>query len=278
MPPFTIDVDQVEAHGVVGAGGAGFPTHVKLRAKGVECVIVNATECEPLLHKDKELLKAFPDEMVAALAAVVRHLGARRGVIGIKEKYSDVIALLERRLTPGLTIQRLKDFYPAGDEFLLVHAVTGRVIPPGQIPLAVGALVNNVETLLNVYWGRPVVEKYLTVAGAVQHPSTIKVPIGTSLAACLAAAGGPSFEGPVAALEGGVMMGSLVEEFSKPVNKTTGGLIVLPPGHDLIIRRRRQQAIVDRIGRSACDQCSFCTELCPRYLLGHPIEPHKAMR
>lgn len=275
---FSIDIARVEANGVVGAGGAGFPTHVKLKATGVDTVIVNAAECEPLLHKDKELLKRHSTELLECLEGLVRLLGAKRGVVGIKDKYVDVIALLEKQARAPLSVHHLRDFYPAGDEFLLVHAVTGRVIPPGQIPLSVNALVVNVETLLNVFWDRPVTRKYLTVAGAVEHPVTIQVPIGTPLADCLALAGGPNIEGPIAALEGGVMMGKLVTDFAKPVTKTTGGLVVLPRDHDLIHGQSRKQPVIDQIGRSACDQCSFCTEMCPRFLLGHPIEPHKAMR
>ncbi len=278
MAAHSLDVGRVKSNGVVGAGGGGFPTYVKLEASGVDTVIVNAAECEPLLHKDKELLKKHSAELVEVLAAVVGHLGAGRGVIGIKEKYHDVIELLERQVRPPLEIHRLQDFYPAGDEFLLVHAVTGRVIAPGQIPLSVHTVVSNVETLLNVYWDRPVTHKYLTVAGAVAHPVTLRVPVGTPFSDCLLQAGGPSFEGPLAVLDGGVMMGRLVEDLGRPVTKTTGGLIVLPLEHDLIRRRRRPQPVIDQIGRSACDQCSFCTELCPRFLLGHPIEPHLAMR
>ncbi len=275
---FQIDLARVREHGVVGAGGAGFPTHVKLEASGVDTVIVNAAECEPLLHKDKELLKRHADDLMEVLDAVVRHTGAERGVIGIKDKYTQVIEMLRQRVKPGLEVHLLKDFYPAGDEFLLVHAVTGRVIPPGKIPLAVNALVSNVETLLNVFWDQPVTRKYLTVAGAVREPVTLRVPIGTSFRACLDLAGGDIAEGPFAILEGGVMMGKLIEDLDTPVTKTTGGLIVLPLDHDLVVRRRRPQKVIDQIGRSACDQCSFCTELCPRYLLGHPIEPHLAMR
>lgn len=273
-----IDVEKIRANGVVGAGGAGFPAYVKMQAKGVDTVIVNAAECEPLLHKDKELLKKHATELMEVLGAIVRHLGAQRGIVGIKQKYEDVIELLKQAATPGLTVHPLQDFYPAGDEFNLVYETTGRVIPPGQIPLSVKAVVSNVETLLNVAWDRPVTHKYLTVAGAVERPITLRVPIGVTIGECIAMAGKPTCEGQFAVIDGGVMMGKLVTDLHKPVTRTTGGLIVVPADHDLVRRRTRSQVTIDQIGRSACDQCSFCTELCPRFLLGHPIEPHLAMR
>lgn len=273
-----IQVERIRDNGVVGAGGAGFPAYVKMQAKGVDTVIVNAAECEPLLHKDKELLKAHAAELMDVLAAIVQHLGAQRGIVGIKEKYHDVRELLAKHLTPGLSIHPLQDFYPAGDEFSLVYETTGRVIPPGQIPLAVKAVVSNVETLLNIAWDRPVTHKYLTVAGAVERPVTLRVPVGVTLRECMELAGKPTCEGPIAVLDGGAMMGKLVTDLDKPVTRTTGGLIVVPADHDLVRRRERPQKTIDQIGRSACDQCSFCTELCPRFLLGHPIEPHLAMR
>ena len=120
-------------------------------------------------------------------------------------------------------------------------------------------------------------EKYLSVAGAVDEPVTLRVPIGITLRECVAAAGGPTVADPHY-MVGGVMMGRLEENHDALVDKTTGGVIVLPGDHVVVRRRRQEWVSIARIGRSACDQCSFCTELCPRWLLGHPIEPHKAMR
>lgn len=271
-----ISVEQIEACGVVGAGGAGFPTHVKLKAKA-DTIILNAAECEPLLHKDKEMLRAFPDEIIAGLQAGKELVGASDAVIGIKGKYHDVIDLLRPRLPAGMRIVELADAYPTGDEFILVYDVTKRIIPPGKIPLAVGCVVTNVETAYNVARGVPVTEKFLTVAGAMNHPATVKVPVGVTFAEAIEVAGGAAIPDPVA-LVGGVMMGWLCTDLSEPVTKTTGGLIVLPRDHGLVQRYSLSWQAIARIGASACDQCSFCTEFCPRYLLGHPIEPHKAMR
>ncbi len=274
MPAATIET--IESCGVVGAGGAGFPTHVKLKAKA-GIIILNAAECEPLLHKDKEMLRAFSDEIIAGLARAGELVGATEAVIGIKGKYHDVIELLEAKLPANMRIKSLADAYPTGDEFILVYDVTGRVIPPGKIPLNVGVVVINVETAYNIARGVPVTEKFLTVAGAVNHPATVKVPVGVTFAEAIEAAGGASIADP-AVLVGGVMMGRLCTDLSEPVTKTTGGLIVLPREHRLIDRYSASWKSIARIGASACDQCSFCTEFCPRYLLGHPIEPHKAMR
>lgn len=274
-----ITAQQISEAGVVGAGGAGFPTHVKLSAKA-DTVLINAAECEPLLHKDKEILLAYADEIVAGLATSLRMTGAARGVIGVKEKYKKVIELLRCKLTPGLEVAPLRDAYPAGDEFILVYDVLGRVIPPGGIPLAVGAVVMNVETVLNVARSAqtPVVEKFITVAGAVAEPVSLRVPIGITLAECVAAAGGATIPDPNYII-GGAMMGYLEDDVENArVTKTTGGIIVLPHDNIVVRRNRNDWQEISRIGRSACDQCSFCSELCPRWLLGHPVEPHRAMR
>ena len=273
-----ITQDLIAEAGIVGAGGAGFPTHVKLAGKA-DTVVINAAECEPLLHKDKEVLRAEAQSVINGLATAMHLVGADRGIIGIKGKYTDVIEVLEPKLGPGMEITPLADAYPSGDEFILVYETLGRVIPPGGIPLAVGAVVMNVETALNVTRAveTPVVEKYLSIAGAVAEPVTLRVPIGITLAECVAAAGGATIPDPNYVV-GGVMMGYLEDNHNALVDKTTGGVIVLPDDHVVVRRRRQDWQQITRIGRSACDQCSFCTELCPRWLLGHPIEPHKAMR
>jgi Na+-translocating ferredoxin:NAD+ oxidoreductase RnfC subunit len=269
-------LERIDAHGVVGAGGGGFPTAVKLAAK-VPTVIVNGAECEPLLHKDKELMQHQAAPMLRGLAAVMRLVSAEQGIIGIKNKYTAVQEGLAPQLPPGVRILPLSDTYPAGDEFLLVHDAIGRVIPPGGLPKDVGAVVVNVETLVNIGLDRPVTHKYLTVAGAVRTPVTLRVPVGVRIGDLIEAAGGAT-EDEVGALLGGVMMGRLASSLDEPVTKTLGGVVVLPVSHPMIAWYRQDRRQVERIGRSACDQCRFCTDLCPRYLLGHPIEPHAAMR
>lgn len=268
--------DRIEELGIVGAGGAGFPTSVKLKAH-VKLVLVNGAECEPLLHKDKELMHHHAPEMLRGLRVAMDRTGASEAVIGVKNKYHDIIGSLAAQSPPGVRVLPLSDSYPAGDEFILVHDVTGRVIPPGGLPRDVDCVVSNVETLMNIGFDRPVTHKYLTVAGAVVNPVTLRVPVGMAIGEVIGEAGGPTMP-DFSVLVGGVMMARLTTRLDEPVTKTTGGLVVLPSAHPLIQRYRGTWQQIERIGRSACDQCRFCTELCPRYLLGHPIEPHRAMQ
>lgn len=268
--------DRVEELGIVGAGGAGFPTSVKLKTK-VPCAIVNAAECEPLLHKDKELLLHHADAMFRGLSVAMDRVSASEGVIGIKSKYADIIKTIQNQAPANVRVLALTDTYPAGDEFILVYDVVGRVIPPGGLPKDVGAVVLNVETLVNIGLDRPVTHKYLTVAGAVHTPVTVRVPVGMSIGEVIAAVGGANVA-DFGVLIGGVMMASPAPSLNEPVTKTTGGLVVLPSSHKLLERHSAKWPQIARIGRSACDQCSLCTELCPRYLIGHPIQPHRAMQ
>jgi len=269
-------VKRLEELGIVGAGGGGFPTAVKFNAR-VSLVIANAAECEPLLHKDKELLHHHAEPFLRGLRMAMELTGAREGAIGIKEKYHEIIAALESQAPAGVRVVPLPDVYPAGDEFILVHLVTGRVIPPGGLPKDVDVAVANVETLINIGLDRPVTHKYLSVAGAVANPITLRVPVGITIGEAIDAAGGPTVS-DFGVLLGGVMMARPAAGLDVPVTKTTGGIVVLPAAHSLIRRHNAPMIQVNRIGRSACDQCRFCTEFCPRFLLGHPIEPHRAMQ
>jgi Na+-translocating ferredoxin:NAD+ oxidoreductase RnfC subunit len=272
-------VDQIRAAGVVGAGGAGFPAHVKAASR-VEVIVANGAECEPLMHKDAELMARYADRVVDGMRRLMAATGAAQGLIGIKAKHAEAIEALERVL-PGSGVQLciLGDFYPTGDEFVLVHETTGRLIPPGGIPLNVGVVVQNVETLYNISLaadGVPVTKKFLTVAGAVPRPLSCCVPVGVTFGEVIDLAGGA--DAGAALLVGGAMMGYLTRDRDQCVTKTTGGLIVLPGDHPLVRRKERPETAMHRIGKSACDQCSYCTEMCPRYLLGYDVQPHKVMR
>ncbi len=266
--------------GVVGAGGAGFPSYVKAASKA-QTVIVNAAECEPLLQKDQEILLNFPGEVVHGLELLVSAVGALRGIIAIKEKHGDLVKILTQAIAgkSALSLHLLRDVYPAGDEFCLVFDVTGKLIPMGGIPLEVGVVVNNVETVYNMALAAktPVVDTFLTVTGAVKNPCTLRLPIGVSQSEAIALAGGATVKDPVA-LDGGAMMGQVVDDFSKPLTKTSGGLIIIDRSHPLVRRKAAGRAAFDLAGKSTCDQCTLCTELCPRYLLGYDIQPHKVMR
>lgn len=269
----------VRQAGVVGAGGAGFPTHVKLEST-VDTYIVNGAECEPLLYKDKELMRLHAEPLVIGLRKSMEATGAKTGILAVKGKYKHALEALTPFAVGGITIAELGNYYPAGDEVDVVFETTGRLIPPGGIPLKVGCVVNNVETLINVAWavdGKPVTHKWITVAGAVKTPSSFLVPVGITINEAIELAGGATTEEP-AVVDGGPMMGPAVLDLSQPVTKVTGGYVVLPASHKLIQRKTLSESTQKRIAQSACDQCTFCTELCPRYLLGYAVEPHKVMR
>lgn len=274
-------VRRVREAGVVGAGGAGFPTYKKLEAR-VEHVIANGAECEPLLQKDRETMLQDRAAFFRGLAVMREATGAKTVTIAVKRKNEDVAdGFRKEAQAERFNILVYEDVYPAGDEYILVYEITGRQIPPGGIPLAVGAVVDNVETIVNIaraVEGRAVTEKYLTICGEVKQPVTTVVPVGTSIADCIEhLAGGCTTNNPVV-LTGGLMMGGVAKSLSDPVTKNMGGLIVLPSDHYLVRRKTQARETYTRIGHGQCDQCSLCTELCPRYILGYPIEPHRVMR
>jgi Na+-translocating ferredoxin:NAD+ oxidoreductase RnfC subunit len=266
--------------GVVGAGGAGFPTYVKAQSQ-VEFLIANGAECEPLIHKDAELMRHFPGEILSGMSTMMDATGAKIGKFGVKTKNAESIEALQHANRDNrIEFVMLGDFYPSGDEYELVYTATGRLIPAAGIPLNVGCVVNNVETLYNVHYAqqdRPVTEKFLSVCGAVREPKSFWVPVGTSFRDLIALAGGAAIP-DFGVFISGIMMGTLTFDLDDVVTKTTGGLIVLPRDHYLMTRRTRSQDEMNRIGKSACDQCSYCTEFCPRYLLGYEVQPHKVMR
>lgn len=272
--------EQVKQAGVVGAGGGGFPTHIKLAARA-DTVIANGAECEPLLHKDAVIMEEHAAALVQGLELAVAATGAKEGVIGIKGKKKQAVAAVTAACQgANVRVQLLGDYYPAGDEYDLVYNVTGKLIPPGGIPIAVGVVVNNVETFVNIAAaaaGQPLTEKMLTIAGAVKSPVTVRVPIGTTLRDCIAAAGGLTTDDPVLCL-GGLMMGQTTDDLDTPVTKTTTGVVILPRAHHIIERKLKPDKIQAKIGKSACDQCRYCTEYCPRFLLGYAVEPHQVMR
>jgi Na+-translocating ferredoxin:NAD+ oxidoreductase RnfC subunit len=273
-------IDQVRQAGVVGAGGGGFPTHVKL-ASGADTVIANGAECEPLLHKDAAVMEHQAAEVVRGMLLAMEAVKARDGIVGIKAKNDHAVeAIRAASAGTAVRVHLLGDYYPAGDEYDLVFETTGRLIPPGGIPLNVGAVVCNVETFVNLAAataGQSVTRKTLTVAGAVADPVTLTVPIGATLRDCIAAAGGATVPDPVLCV-GGMMMGETTDDLDLPVTKTTGGVIVLPRDHHVMERKLKPAPVQNAIGKSACDQCRYCTEFCPRFLLGYAVEPHQVMR
>lgn len=273
-------VNLVRLAGVVGAGGAGFPTHVKI-ASAAEFVIINGAECEPLLRVDQQLMAVEAGKLVRGLEAVMAVTGAATGIIALKEKYKEARkALAEKIEGKPVRLFILGDFFPAGDEQVLVYEVLGRVVPEGGLPIQVGCVVSNVETAINVanaLEGIPVTDTYVTVTGAVESPVTLKVPVGTPVAEVLALAGVRD-TGRVSVIDGGPMMGKVLENIEQPVTKVTKGLIALPVNHKLLQKKNLSIKDMVRRSKSVCIQCAACSDVCPRQLLGHRLYPHKIMR
>ncbi|MDD3947721.1 MAG: SLBB domain-containing protein, partial [Clostridia bacterium] len=268
--------------GVVGCGGAGFPTHAKLNANP-EYLLVNGAECEPLLRTDRFLMLHKAKEIVSALAEIKQALRCPKTIIVMKDTYKEEIGSLKaaiREIDTDISFCLMKSFYPAGDEHAVVYEATGRVVPAAGIPLDVGCVVSNAATIYNVHkalQGVAVTRKILTVTGAVAAPCVMEVPLGASFKECIAHAGGPNCN-DYRVVSGGPLMGnyfSKEESEYEVVTKTTSGILLLPLNagkKELTIEQMKNRA------RASCIQCTYCTELCPRYLLGHPIEPHKIMR
>lgn len=267
--------------GVVGAGGAGFPTYAKLD-KRADTIIMNCAECEPLLRLHRQLLEKKAHEIVKTFHMLAECVGAKEAVIGIKKSYTKTIAALMAEVGeyPEIRLGLLDEVYPAGDEVVLIYEVTGKVIAPGGLPIESGVAVFNVETVYNicraVTQGKPVADKLISVVGEVKSPITVRVPLGISIEEVVQAAGGTALEDPVYFI-GGPMMG-YIGNGAQPVTKTTNAVLVLPKEHLLVQRKKRKASIDLKRAAAACCQCTMCTDLCPRHLLGHPIEPHKFMR
>ena len=275
--------------GVVGAGGAGFPSYAKLN-KAADTIIeilrslplsLNCAECEPLLKLHRQVLEKYAFEILTALDYVSKAVGADKVIIAVKNSYQGAINAVKANLASfkNVEIGILPEIYPAGDEVITIYETTGRVVPQGNIPISVGVIVFNVETMLNAYNalknGKPVTEKYVTVAGAVKNPITVKVPLGTSFAELLALAGNPVIDS-YEIVNGGPMTGPL-GNINDTVTKTTNALLVLP-SNSVVVEKKKNNLKVDvSRAKSACCQCRMCTDLCPRHLLGHSIEPHAFM-
>ena len=266
--------------GVVGAGGAGFPTYAKLTA-GVSTVILNCAECEPLLKLHRQALEKYAEEILSALDVIVTATGAERGIVAVKSHYKAAVAAAEAVCAeyPRLSVFKLDSVYPSGDEVILVKTVTGKTIDPGELPASVGVTVCNVETVYNVYRalkGIPVTHKFVTVAGEVKTPMTVYAPIGMSVSELVSLAGGETVDDP-AYINGGPMMGRIVTPYD-PVTKTTNAIIVLSEKHSVIMNKKRNGRINLRRTMSVCCQCHTCTDLCSRHVAGYPVEPHMVMR
>lgn len=271
-------VEKVKAAGIIGCGGAGFPTHVKLNAK-VEYVIANGAECEPLIESDITLVQEYGDRILQGLDLVVKQTGAVRGIFAIKGKHKHAAHVIKDEIKkyPALELRLIKDIYPAGDEFLLVHEVLNLTVPERGIPLEVGVVVSNVGSLYhiaNAQSGIPFTSRLVTITGEINNPQVLHVPIGTSFEDLINACNGKKPEGTVI-LHNGPMMGSLT---GSHVLKTTSAIMLFPEHSRVINMKKTPINHRIKIAQSVCDQCFTCTMVCSRGLLGHALEPNKIVK
>ncbi|CAG9712323.1 putative cobalamin reductase PduS [Clostridium neonatale] len=274
----------MQNNGIVGAGGAGFPSYAKLN-DGIDIIILNCAECEPLLKLHQQLLALKASDIVNALNLIAEIVGAKEVVIATKECYAKTVEAAQevieaRKFYAKTRISFLPEIYPAGDEIITIYESTGRIVEPGKLPLSVGVIVYNVETVYNIYQAlfenKPVTHKYITIAGEVNEPKTIKVPIGITFDEVVNLAGGSTIENP-AYVHGGPMTGKLAKGIDV-ITKTSNGILVLPQDQYIVRKKNQNIAISVKQAKSVCCQCNRCTEMCPRNMIGYPIEPHAVMK
>ncbi|HHV11749.1 MAG TPA: NADH-quinone oxidoreductase subunit J [Clostridiales bacterium] len=273
--------DIVRECGIAGAGGAGFPSYAKLDQKA-DTILLNCAECEPLLKVHRQLLQKYPYEIMSTLQLIADVLEVKEVIIGVKEAYEKTVNAARTYLSffSKLSLSLLKEIYPMGDEVQLIYETLGKVVPPGSIPLEVGVVVFNVETIYNIYCAvnqkAPVSAKYLTIAGAVKNPITVLAPIGMAVEDLVELAGGAT-AGEPAYIMGGPMTGEVVAPYDT-VTKTTNAILVFPKNHPVVLQKQGSTSIDMKKAMASCCQCEMCTDLCPRNQLGHPITPHLFMR
>ena len=253
---------RIREAGVVGLGGAAFPTHVKLSPsaeKPIDALILNGVECEPYLSADHRLMLERGGEILEGARIVMKVLGVRRAFLGIEANKLDAIRHMQQLAAgTGVEVVGLKVKYPQGAEKQLIKAVLGREVPSGGLPFDVGVVVQNVGTVLAVLEavtrGKPLIERVLTVSGdGVAEPKNLLVRIGTSFAEVLEACGGAHLDGEAKVLMGGPMMGIAQYSLQVPVIKGTSGI--------LVFRRGRQEK------ETPCIKCGRCVEVCPMGLM-----------
>jgi electron transport complex protein RnfC len=256
-------VKAVQEGGVVGLGGATFPTHVKLappRDLQVQTIILNGAECEPYLTTDHRIMVEMPERVHFGARIMLQTLGAKRVVIGVERNKPDAIAALQRTLPTDVDVSvlPLTVKYPQGAEKMLIKAVTGREVPSGKLPVALGVMVQNVGSAASIAeifeTGLPLVERVVTVTGrGLRKPSNLIVPVGTKLGDLLEMCGGVTDDAEEIVF-GGPMMGIAQRSLDVPITKGTTGVVVLTK-HD--VERRRQYP---------CIRCGACLDACPVFL------------
>ena len=256
-------VDAVRQAGVVGLGGAAFPTHVKLvppENAAIDTILVNGCECEPYLTTDHRTMVEYPERVHLGIRIMMTCLGVRRALIGVERNKPDAIAALQATL-PGdldVTVQPLTVKYPQGAEKMLIHALLGRAVPSGKLPMHVGAVVHNVASIATIAevfeTGLPLIERIVTVTGrGVRRPSNVIVPVGTRVGELIDSCGGMT-EDAREIVFGGPMMGQAQASLDTPVTKGTTGVIVLTA------------AEVKPQPSYPCIRCGHCLDACPVFL------------
>lgn len=264
-------MDIIREAGIVGMGGAAFPTHVKLSSGigKVDTVIVNASECEPYITADDRLAREYPGEILSGLMVVMKILGLKTAVIAMENNKPEAAHALRRSMDPrsGITLEQLPTRYPQGAEKQLIQAITGRQVPSGALPAAVGCAVFNAATCKAihdaVYDGMPLIRRVVTVSGdIVMEPKNLMVPIGTSCNDLLEAVG--HRENPYKVLTGGPMMGVAQFDLSVPVTKGTNAVTILGFKNRFAVKTPH------------CIRCGKCMEVCPMRL--EPLKMYRAER
>ena len=268
-------------NGVVGAGGAGFPSYCKL-AEGADILLINAVECEPLLYTSYTLLQERIRDIVIGMRAVMEYAKIPTGLIAVKDYRAKKLGYEDgQELAPGVRIKYVPNVYPMGDEINLICTVTGRVVPPGQLPITRGVIVYNTETIYNiglvVQFGQPVTKTYLTISGDIPEAYCVKVPVGMKIAEVLSIMNVKVPDTHVV-IDGGPSMGTIVNLSTDVVKKPCSGILILPRSIPAVQSKLRTVEENFRRAASVCCQCNRCTDLCPRHLMGYPLEPHKMVR
>ncbi len=267
--------------GIVGAGGAGFPSYAKL-ADGADTLVINGAECEPLLYTDYILLQKELPMVLEGIKSVLEYAGIPRALLCVKEHTAKRLRLNDgAKLADKIFLKSLPDVYPMGDEISMIYQATGRVVRPGNLPITAGVIVYNVETMYNVALackkGEPVTKKWVTIAGDIPEAIVVKVPIGTPIGELLERNGVVVPEG-YTLLDGGPSMGKVINPDSAVVTKTTKSLLILPDSCEAVRTKYIDGDKSVARAETACCQCTRCTDMCPRALLGYPLEPHKMVR
>ncbi len=271
----------LQQSGIVGAGGAGFPSHAKL-AEGADILALNCAECEPLIYTDYMLMREHLSTIARGASLVMEAAGIGKTLLCVKAHRAEMLGLEEGdEIAPRVYVKLLPDAYPMGDEINLIYEATGRVVKPGQLPITQGVIVLNGESAYNIALavdeGKPVTEKWVTIGGNIENRAVVRVPVGMRVADLFRTLNITVPEGHTV-LDGGPSMGRKIRVATAVIGKTTKSLLILPDEAPAIAHKNTSIPDMLRRAASCCCGCSRCTEMCPRHLLGYPIEPHKMIR